>query len=125
MTQSSITIREVVDPEDPAIEGFGRLQAAVYFAPETLIPSSFIPQLLSGDDETQRNGRRNFLLVAELGGRVVAGTLFHWLAQARSGFSSFLGVDRTFRRQGIARGLHEARFRVLDRAAASARMPGV
>jgi GNAT superfamily N-acetyltransferase len=105
-----LVIREVDDPTDSAIEGFGRMQQAAYFAPETLIPARYIPQLLA-------NPRRNFLIVAELDGRVVAGTLFHWLADAGSGFSSFLGVERALRGQGIARKLHEKRFGVLDRAA--------
>jgi GNAT superfamily N-acetyltransferase len=112
-----LVMREVVDPHDPAIAGFGQMQEAAYFAPETLIPDRYIPQLLA-------NPGRNFLIVAELDGRVVAGTLFHWLAEAGAGFSSFLGVDRTLRRQGIARRLHEQRFAVLDRAAGG-HSPGV
>jgi GNAT superfamily N-acetyltransferase len=70
---------------------------------------------LAGDGET--GARRNFLVVAELDGCVVGGTVFHWLATADIGFSSFLGVDRAVRGQGIARRLHEQRFSVLDRAA--------
>jgi len=117
----AIGIREVTDPRDPAIAGFGQMQTAAYFAPETLIPARYIPQLLSGSGEP---ARRNFLVVAEADGRVVGGTLFHWLATAGSGFSSFLGVDRAFRRQGIARRLHQARFALLDQAAGG-RVPGV
>jgi len=44
-----ITIRDVTDPSDPAIEAFGRIQTAAYFAPETLIPARYIPQMLSGE----------------------------------------------------------------------------
>jgi GNAT superfamily N-acetyltransferase len=77
--------------------------------------------LLSRDGEPSE---RNFLLVAELDGQVVGGTLFHWLADAGTGFSSFMGVDRQMRRQGIARRLHETRFTVLDRAAGG-QVPGV
>jgi len=110
---SSFTVREVTDPDDPAIEGFGRMQNAAYFAPETLIPAHYIPRMLDGETGT----RRNFLLVAEADGRVVGGALFHWLADAGSGFSSFLGVERQMRGKGVARALHEARFRLLDRAA--------
>jgi GNAT superfamily N-acetyltransferase len=117
-----VTVREVVDPHDPAIHGFGEMQRAAYFAPETLIPAPYIPQMLQGSAET--GTRRNFLIVAELDGRVVGGTLFHWLADAGSGFSSFLGVDRASRRQGIARRLHTERFKVLDRAAGG-QAPGV
>src|SRR5438552_24303 len=102
-----LVIREVVDPRDPAIEGFGRMQSAAYFAPETLIPERYIPQLLA-------NPGRNFLLVAERDAHVVGGTLFHWLIDAASGFSSFLGVERAFRGQGIARQLHENRFSILN-----------
>jgi len=105
-----LVIREVGDPQDPAIAGFEKMQEGAYFAPETLIPGRYIPQLLA-------NPSRNFLVVAELDGRVVAGTLFHWLAEAGSGFSSFLGVERALRGRGIARRLHERRFAVLDRAA--------
>jgi hypothetical protein len=108
-----IRIREVTDPADPAIEGFGRMQTAAYFAPETLISAAYIPRLLGGES----GPRRNFLLVAEQDGQVVGGTLFHYLAQAGAGFSSFLGVDSQQRRKGVARRLHEQRFACLDRAA--------
>jgi GNAT superfamily N-acetyltransferase len=109
----SVVIREVTDPHDQAIAAFGRMQTAAYFAPETLIPAQYIPRLL--EDET--GTRRNFLLVAEAEGQVVGGALFHWLAAAGSGFSSFLGVAREWRGRGVARSLHEERFRILDRAA--------
>jgi GNAT superfamily N-acetyltransferase len=118
----TVTVREVVDPHDAAIESFGQMQTAAYFAPETLIPARHIPGIL--DPQGQTGARRNYLVVAELGQQVVGGTLFHWLADAGSGFSSFLGVDRAFRRQGIARRLHEQRLDILDRAA-SPRRPGV
>jgi len=118
----AISLREVTDPDDAAIDGFGQMQTAAYFAPETLIPARYIPQIL-GEDHT-RAWRHNFLLVAEASGRVVGGTLFHWLAEAGSGFSSFLGVDQQLRRQGIARRLHAERFAILDRAAGG-RAPGV
>ena len=116
----TVRVREVSDPSDPAIEGFGRMQTAAYFAPETLIPASYVPRMLGGDTGT----RRNFLIVAEFDDRVVGGALFHWLAEAGSGFSSFLGVERALRGQGVARALHAERFRVLDRAAGG-HAPGV
>ncbi len=106
-------VREVTDSGDPAIAAFGRMQTGAYFAPETLIPANYIPRMLGGATGT----RQNFLIVAEDEGQVVGGTLCHWLADAGSGFSSFMGVDRGFRGRGIARQMHEERFRVLDRAA--------
>lgn len=124
MSSSEVTLRQVTDPADPAIEQFGRMQNAAYFAPETLIPARYIPLLLS--DTEQGSSRRNFLVVAEQAGQVVAGTLFHWLAEPGSGFSSFLGVDRALRGQGLARQLHERRFALLDVAAGGpGRAPGV
>jgi GNAT superfamily N-acetyltransferase len=122
MSESPVTVREVTDSHDPAIAGFGRMQEAAYFAPETLIPGRYIPQLLVGEGQT--GARRNFLLVAEQDGQVVGGALFHWLAEAGSGFSSFLGVDARLRGHGIARRLHDKRFAVLD-AAAGRPVPGV
>lgn len=116
----SLVLREIVDPNDPAVAEFGTMQRAAYFAPEMLIPAQFIPRML----EWGTAGRVNFLLVAELNGRVVGGTLFHWLADAGVGFSSFLGVQKDMRRQGIARRMHEERFHLLDRAAGG-RAPGV
>lgn len=116
----NVTVREVTDPNDPAIDGFGRMQTAAYFAPETLIPASYIPRMLAGETGT----RRNFLLVAEADGQVIGGALFHWLADAGSGFSSFLGVARAWRGRGVARHLHVERFRILDRVAGG-RAPGV
>ena len=118
----SLSLREVTDPRDPAIEEFGRMQTAAYFAPETLISAQWIPRLIAGEGLT--GSRQNFLLVAELDGHVVGGALFHWLADASSGFSSFLGVEREMRGRGVARRLHERRFAILDRAPASA-SPGV
>jgi GNAT superfamily N-acetyltransferase len=116
----SVTVREVTDPNDPAIEAFGRMQTAAYYAPESLIPASYIPRMLEG----ATGSRRNFLIVAEADGHVVGGALFHYLAEAGSGFSSFLGVERAYRGQGIARQMHDARFSILDRAA-GAPIPGV
>jgi GNAT superfamily N-acetyltransferase len=113
------TIREVTDPADPAIEGFGLVQNAAYFAPETLIPARYIPQMLGGTAS-----RSNHLLVAEEDGRVVGGVLFHHLGAANVGFSSFMAVAREHRGRGIARRLHERRFDVLD-AAAGKPVPGV
>jgi GNAT superfamily N-acetyltransferase len=118
MSDRDVTIREVTEPHDPAIVEFGRMQEAAYFAPETLIPAGYIPRLL------QTGPRRNFLLVAEHDSHVVGGALFHWLAQAGTGFSSFMGVDQAFRGQGVGRRLHEQRFAVLD-AAAGRPIPGV
>jgi len=116
----SAVVREVTDPNDPAIAGFGEMQNAAYFAPETLIPAQYIPRMLEGET----GARRNFLIVAEMEGRVVGGALFHFLAEAGSGFSSFLGVARDMRHHGIARHLHEARSTVLDRAS-DGRVAGV
>jgi hypothetical protein len=116
----SVTVREVTDPQDAAIVGFGRMQTDAYYAPETLIPAQYVPRLLGGESGT----RRNFLIVAEADGQVVGGALFHWLADAGSGFSSFLGVNLAWRGRGVARALHEARFAILDRAAGG-HVPGV
>jgi GNAT superfamily N-acetyltransferase len=114
-------IREVTDPHDLALAAFGRIQEAVYFDPHALIPPQWFGRLL-----TQTGGaRRNFFLVAEQDdGTVVGGTIFHYLAEADSGFSSFMGVARSARGQGVARALHNARFEVLDRAAGHT-VPGV
>lgn len=104
----------MTDPWDPAIAGFGRVQAAVYFDPGALIPARYIPQML----REQEGPRHNLLLVAEDdAGKVVGGALFHYLAATNVGFSSFMGVARAARGQGIARQLHAQRLRVLDEVA--------
>jgi GNAT superfamily N-acetyltransferase len=114
-------IRQVTDPHDPAIDAFGRIQEAVYFDPHALIPTRWFGTLLQQSSGT----RQNFFLVAEQDdGAVLGGTLFHYLADAGTGFSSFMGVARSARGQGIARALHTARFAVLNRAAGQA-VPGV
>lgn len=115
-----LRVRQVQSGTDPAIAAFGRLQREVYFDAQQLIPGEFIPRLL----EARGGPRRNFLLVAEEDGAVLGGALFHYLAEAHSGFSSFMGVSGGARGRGIARKLHEARFDVLD-AAASRPVPGV
>jgi len=117
-----ISLREVVDPDDAAIAEFGAMQRAAYFAPETLIPSEYIGRMLAQPGDGY--ARHDHLVVAESDGHLVAGTVFHWLASAGVGFSSFMGVKQAFRGHGIARKLHQERFRVLDRDAGG-RAPGV
>jgi GNAT superfamily N-acetyltransferase len=105
-----ISVRRVTDPNDPAITSFGRLQRAVYFAPETLIPGEYIGSMLGGPT----GERMNVFLVAEADGRVIGGALFHAFAATRTGFSSFLGVARDWRGHGVARRLHAARLEALE-----------
>jgi GNAT superfamily N-acetyltransferase len=113
-------IREITDPDDAALAAFGRLQRAVYFEPDALIPGEALGWLIS-----QHSGpRANFVLVAERANEVLGGTVFHYLGAAGTGFSSFMGVAQAARGQGLARQLHEARFATLDRAAGTA-VPGV
>jgi GNAT superfamily N-acetyltransferase len=106
-------IRELTDPEDPALLAFGQLQRGVYFEPDALIPGEALGWLIS----QHSTERANFVLVAERDAELVGGTVFHYLGSAGSGFSSFMGVARAARGQGLARQLHEARFAALDRAA--------
>ncbi len=104
-------IRRVTDPNDLAIPAFGALQDSVYFEPEMLIPAQYIRQLL----KDTAGERRNALLVAEArDSTLLGGTLFHFLPEAQAGFSSFLGVARAARGQGVARGLHGARWQALQ-----------
>lgn len=100
------------------------MQDTAYYASEILIPARDIASMIADDGQTST--RRNFLVVAEQDGKVVAGTLFHWLSHPGSGFSSFLGVDASMRGQGLARRLHERRLALLDQAAGGAEhMAGV
>ncbi len=89
------------------------MQDASYPEPENLIPASMLPKLITWSDES----RKNFVLVAEDDAVVVGGCVFHFLREPDTGFSSFMAVARAARGRGIARMLHEARFRVLDDAA--------
>jgi GNAT superfamily N-acetyltransferase len=106
-------LRRILTSIDHAIASFGALQNRTYFEPEMLIPASIIGQML----EWSNHDRENILLVLEDSGRVVAGTLFHFLRRTNVGFSSYLAVDQDFRGQGLARQLHQARFAVLDEIA--------
>ena len=105
-----LELRRITDPTDPAIASFGRLQDATYFEPDMLIPASFIGQMLEWSDSS----RSNHLIVLEDAGRVVAGTLFHYLAKPKIGFSSYLAVAPAQRGQGLARRLHDARAALLE-----------
>ena len=105
-----LELRRITDPTDPAIALFGALQEATYFEPEMLIPASFIGQMLQWSDSS----RSNHLIVLEDQRRVVAGTLFHYLAKQKIGFSSYLAVAPAQRGQGLARQLHEARAALLE-----------
>ncbi|WP_293912643.1 GNAT family N-acetyltransferase [Deinococcus sp.] len=102
----TVSVRRVTDPADPALVAFGHLQEAVYYQPEMLIPASYFGQMIAG-----QAGRRNVILVAEQGGEVVGGTLFHLLVAAA--FSSFMGVSRSARGSGAARVLHQARLDIV------------
>jgi hypothetical protein len=108
-----IQIRAITNPKDLAIAAFGRLQERVYADPDMLIPPEVFPAMLS----QQSAERRNLMLVAEAGGQVVGGTLFHYFSRVNTGFSSFLATAREVRGQGEARLLHSARFAALDAAA--------
>jgi GNAT superfamily N-acetyltransferase len=116
-----VVLRLITDPEDPAIAAFGRVQNSSYSEPENLIPASFLPRMIQWRDET----RANFLLVAEEDGIVLGGSVFHFMTVPNAGFSSFLGVSREARGRGIARSLHESRFRVLDDTAQALGKPVV
>ena len=120
MSDAQVEIREIEDPDDPALAAFGQLQRKVYFEPDALIPGQYFGALL----RSRSSARANFIVVAERGGDVLGGTLFHYLGSAGTGFSSFMGIARSARGHGIARRLHERRFAVLDRAAGSP-VPGV
>lgn len=112
-----VTVRRVTSASDAAIEAFGELQNRVYFEPDALIPARYIGFMLQG-----RGGEReNFLIVAERAGRVVGGTLFHFLGAADTGFSSFMAVAPEARGAGVARALHDARFAALREASATIR----
>lgn len=115
-----LEVRQVTSPLDPAIGKFGQLQRRVYFEPDMLIPPGVIRAMVS----VPLAARGNFLVVAEEGGEVLGGTLFHYMARPNTGFSSFMGVAPEARGRGLARRLHEARFAVLD-AAAKGRVNGV
>jgi GNAT superfamily N-acetyltransferase len=108
-----IDVREVTDPSDPALAAFGEIQVRAYPDPGSLIPPRYFPYMIAPDD----GPRENHIIVAEDDGRVVGGSVFHFLRPTAVGFSSFLAVDLPWRGRGVARRLHEARFAVLDRAA--------
>jgi GNAT superfamily N-acetyltransferase len=102
-----LELRRVSPKDSPAIAGFGKLQNRTYFEPDMLIPAQYISQMLE-------QNQRNVLLVLEDDGKVVAGTLFHYLAKTNVGFSSYMAVDQNYRGQGLARRLHLARFETLE-----------
>ncbi|WP_425147561.1 GNAT family N-acetyltransferase [Deinococcus sp.] len=106
-----MNIRRVTRSTDPAIPAFGRLQDAVYFEPEMLIPARYIAQMLGAASE----GRQDVLLVAEdERSELIGGSVFHYLAEAEAGFGSFLGVALSARGRGVARALHDARWAALQ-----------
>ena len=107
-----LTLRSITDPHDPALERFGQVQDAVYASPDTLIPASMFAQLL----EWSLPERQNFIAVAEDGGEVVGGAVFHLFAEVGSGFSSFMGVARDAQGRGVSSALHHFRWQTLERA---------
>lgn len=114
MEGTTIRIRQITDPGDPAIRAFGDLQDRTYADPDLLIPPDVLPHLLARKTPTHRN----LMLVAEDDdGTVVGGTVFHYLAAPNAGFSSYLAVAPEVRGRGIATQLHQARFALLDETA--------
>ncbi|MEF2280360.1 GNAT family N-acetyltransferase [Deinococcus sp. YIM 134068] len=103
-TPSPVTVRRVTDPADPALEAFGHIQEASYYAPDMLIPPGVFPHLVAG-----RGGREDRILVAEdEAGAVLGGTVYHLLP--RAGFSSFVAVSPAARGRGVARAIHRAKL---------------
>lgn len=101
---SPVSVRQVTDPQDPALAAFGAVQERSYYAPDTLIPPGAFGHLLSGAGQ-----RRNRIVVAEdAAGQVLGGSIYHLLPQA--GFSSFVAVAPGARGQGISRLIHAARM---------------
>lgn len=97
------TVRRVTDPSDSALHAFGQIQEASYYAPDMLIPPEVFPNLLAEG----RDGREDRILVAEdAAGKVVGGTVYSLLSGA--GFTSFTGVARSVRGQGVGRLLQNA-----------------
>lgn len=111
-----IVYRQVTDPADPALAQFGDLQNRTYADPDLLIPPRAFPYLL----QRQTPERRNLILVAEADGAVVGGAIFHLFPGPNTGFSSYMAVAPQWRGQGLARGIHQARFATLDREAGKA-----
>lgn len=115
-------IRRVTDPHDPALQAFGRIQEAAYYQPEMLIPAEYFGPMIA--QPHQDSQRQNIILVAEQGGEVIGGTLFHLLGQPAqqrggAGFSSFMGVAQSARGTGAARALHQARMQIIRDAGAA------
>ncbi|WP_161883379.1 GNAT family N-acetyltransferase [Deinococcus alpinitundrae] len=110
------TARRVTDPSDPALSAFGRIQEASYYAPDMLIPAEYFGQMIAQTGRDQASdGRENVILVAENGGEVIGGTLFHLLPSG-AGFSSFMGVAQSARGTGAASALHVARMQIIREA---------
>lgn len=107
-----LTLRSITDPKDPALERFGQVQDAVYAEPDMLIPASMFGQLL----EWSVPERPNFILVAEDGGEVLGGTVFHLFREVGTGFSSFMGVAKAAQGHGVSSALHRSRWQTLERA---------
>ena len=81
--------------DDAAIAGFGRMQDAAYFAPETLIPAQYIPRML-GDGTSRARGATFWSSPSSTGASSAARCFTGW-PMPGSGFSSFLGVDARVR----------------------------
>ncbi|UBV42588.1 GNAT family N-acetyltransferase [Deinococcus taeanensis] len=112
MIRTDVQLRHVTDPDDPAVEAFGRVQETSYYAPDMLIPPEVFGHLI-----TRRGPQReDRLLVAENAqGEVVGGTLYALLplpGDVRgAGFNSFMAVTRAARGLGVGRALHAATLR--------------
>lgn len=108
-----LEIVRITDWNDPRIDEFGELQNRAYFDPDMLIPMWVIKQTMQNPSPH----RNDVLLVAIEDGKVLGGTVFHYLPPAHAGFSSILAVDPEARGKGVAKALHLARWETLTEIA--------
>lgn len=109
----AITIREVTDPSDPAIERWADLRVRVTDVGEGTSWRHQLPLLVKRTPLS-----RSFLIVAERNGSVIGGTTAHYLYGTRTAYCSLIAVDPAARvLGGVGRRLRDAGFAICQREA--------
>lgn len=106
-----VELREVQDPQDPALDQFLHLLHRTFPDPRLISPPEQFARWVA---QREQGPRRFHLLTARAGGQVVGGTMFSYIPGAGAALSELIAVDPQQQGSGLGRQLFESRLRVLQ-----------
>ena len=111
---SELRLEEVTRSEDPRLGDVADLLQRTFADPNSVLGLDRIREFLS---ESAGGALRRFhvLIAAEVASLHVVGTsIFSFVARSNCGFSEYLAIDASLRKQGLARALFDRRKAILD-----------